>query len=217
MKVLVVAVHPDDETLGCGGTLLRHKASGDELHWLIVTEAGTDHPAHAKRSSQIPAVGRSYGFAGTHQLRLPTTRLDTLPVSDLIENIAGVFKAVRPDIVYLPFCNDVHSDHRVVFNATFSCSKTFRAPYLKRILMMETVSETEFAPVQAGSAYAPNVFVDISVHLDEKLRIAQLYDDELGEHPFPRSLENLRALATMRGATAGCRYAESFVLLKEII
>ena len=83
--------------------------------------------------------------------------------------------------------------------------------------MMETVSETDFSPALPGQVFMPNVFVDIEEHLEKKLNIARIYEDELGNHPFPRSLEGLRALATVRGATAGCKYAEAFTLLKEIL
>jgi LmbE family N-acetylglucosaminyl deacetylase len=216
VKTLIVAVHPDDETLGCGGTLLKHKAAGDEQHWMIVTEAMPGHPAHGRRPGQIAEVSQRYGFAGVHELRFPTTRLDTVPTGDLVGAMAGVLNAVRPEVLYLPFSNDAHSDHRVAAAAALSCAKSFRFPYLRKILMMETVSETEFAASVSGSTFAPNVLVDISPYLEEKLDIATVYGDEIGQHPFPRSLENLRALATFRGATAGCRYAEGFVLVREV-
>ncbi len=83
--------------------------------------------------------------------------------------------------------------------------------------MIETLSETEFALSTKEDSFAPNVFVDISIFMDKKLEIMNIFKGELGEHPFPRSERNLLALATLRGATAGCEYAESFVLLKEIL
>ncbi|MBK9161513.1 MAG: PIG-L family deacetylase [Nitrosomonadales bacterium] len=214
-KILVVAVHPDDETLGCGGTLLRHRAAGDEIHWLIVTEAGND-ALRQRRTGQIGQVGQAYGFAGIHTLGFPTTRLDQLETGVLVGGIAKIVEAVAPEIIYLPFAYDIHSDHRLVFEAAYSCTKVFRYPSVRRVLMMETPSETDFSPALPGQGFTPNVFVDIADHFDKKMAIAGIYGDEMGAHPFPRSLEGMRALATVRGAAAGCKYAEAFMLLKEI-
>jgi len=107
----------------------------------------------------------------------------------------------------------MHSDHRKIFEAAYSCTKSFRYPFIKKIYMIETLSETEFAP---STKEDPNVFVDISKYMDKKIEIMKVFESEIGVHPFPRSERNLRALGTLRGATAGCEYAESFVLLKEI-
>ena len=139
-------------------------------------------------------------------------------VRDAIRNAIGkVIQAVRPSIIYLPFKNDVHTDHQTVFKATCSCTKTFRYPFLKKVLMMETISETEFAPPLSGWTFAPNVFVDITKHFHQKIQIMNIYRSELGRHPFPRSVENMESLAKIRGVSAGCRFAEAFMLLKEIM
>ena len=214
-KILVVAVHPDDETLGCGGTWLRHRATGDETHWLIGTEAGND-ALKLRRAAQVEQIRQAYGFTDIHPLNFPTTCLDQLATGELVNAIAGVVAAVTPEVVYLPFAYDIHSDHRIVFEAAYSCTKVFRYPSVRRVLMMETMSETDFSPAMPGQFFIPNVFVDIEDYLEKKLNIARIYEDEMGNHPFPRSLEGLRALATVRGAAAGCRYAEAFTLLKEI-
>lgn len=220
-KVLVLAVHPDDETLGCGGTLLKLKNKGCELHWLIATavseELGYSREFVAARRREIETVVQRYGFAGVHELGLPSARVETLPLGSIVGQIATIIKAVAPDTLFLPFREDVHSDHRILFNAAFSCTKSFRQPSLRRIYMMETPSETEFAPAIPSQSFAPNTFVDISSCFAEKLEILQIFGSEIGEHPFPRSIANITALATFRGATAGCRYAESFMLLKEIL
>jgi len=121
---------------------------------------------------------------------------------------------VEPSIVYLPFKSDIHSDHRVAFEAAFSCTKSFRYPTIQKTLMMETISESEFSPSLKEDAFIPNYFVDITDYMDQKIKIISNYASELDSHPFPRSLKNVAALATFRGATAGCSYAESFMLLK---
>jgi len=219
-KILVIAVHPDDETLGCGGSLLKHASNNDEIHWLIATDIkksdGFEKKVIEKRNNEISMVEKLYGFKSVNRLGLSTMRVDEYSMSELIGKISKVINDVRPNTIYLPFKGDVHSDHRCVFEAAFSCTKVFRYPFIKKIYMVETLSETEFSSGTNEDSFVPNVFVDISMFMDKKLEIMSLYEGELGEHPFPRSLRNLLALATLRGATAGCEYAESFVLLKEI-
>ena len=219
-KVLVVATHPDDETLGCGGALLKHKSQGDEIHWLICTELreseGFSPDRIASRRQEINHVKDLYAFDGVYDLNIPTMQVDTFSMSDLVGRVSKIIREVRPNILYLPFKSDVHSDHRKIFEAVFSCTKSFRYPFIKKIMMMETLSETEFAPSTKEDYFAPDIFVDITDFFDRKVNIMKVFKSELGEFPFPRSVENIEALAKYRGATCGCRYAESFMLLKEI-
>lgn len=220
-NVLVVATHPDDETLACGGTILRHKACGDRVNWLIMTgiheEHGFSSNAISKRKDTLARVAGSYCFDAVVDLNLPTARLDTIPQQELVTRAAKAFNDIRPEVVYLPFCHDVHTDHQTTFKAVFACTKSFRYPFIQRLLMMETVSETDFAPAVSGAWFTPNVYMDITDHLERKLEIMRLYDTEIADHPFPWNLENIRALATHRGAMSGCHQAEAFMLLKEIL
>ena len=215
-KALVIAVHPDDETLGCGGTLLKHKANNDEIHWLICTAMNKNQSKYKVREQEIEKISKMYDFNGVHKLELNTMQVDEYSISELIEKISKVINKVQPNIIYLPFKGDVHSDHRKIFEAAFSCTKTFRYPFIKNMYMMETLSETEFAPSTMGDNFVPNVFVDISKYLDKKIQLMKIFESEIGMHPFPRSEKNIKALATFRGASCGCEYAESFMLLKEI-
>ncbi len=214
-KILVVAVHPDDETLGCGGTLLKHQAENDEVVWLICTQSLPEAESES-RQNEINTVAGLYRFSKTIQLGLTAAEVDSYPTDKLIKLISQVVHEVKPHTIYLPFRHDVHSDHRKIFEAAYSCTKSFRYPFIKKILMMETLSETEFAPATQDNAFVPNVFIDISAHMKKKQAILRVYQSEMAEHPFPRSERNVAALATLRGATSGCEYAESFVLLKEI-
>ena len=216
-KILIIAVHPDDETLGCGGTLLKHKANGDEIHWLICTTLEESHSYYKTREKEIEKVYDMYGFGSMYNLRLKTMQVDEYTMSELVGKISKVINEVQPTTIYLPFKGDVHSDHRKIFEASYSCTKSFRYPFIKKIYMIETLSETEFAPSTKEDSFIPNVFVDVSEFFDKKIEIMKVFESEVEEHPFPRSERNLRALATLRGATSGCEYAESFVLLKEIL
>jgi len=218
-NVIVIAPHPDDETLGCGGAILRHREQGDAVHWLIVTGMGENFPPQriAARAVEIEAVTRNFGFASVHPLNLPTTALDTVPLGTMVGAIKAVFDAICADTVYLPYRGDVHTDHQIVFDAVSSCTKWFRCPSIKRILAYETLSETEFGINPDSNGFRPNVFIDISAQLDRKIDILNCYAPELGSFPFPRSIETVRAQAALRGATAGCAAAEAFMLLKEIL
>jgi LmbE family N-acetylglucosaminyl deacetylase len=217
-KVLVVSPHPDDEVLGVGGTLLRHKAEGAKVAWLIVTTITTDTGWTAEkikqRAEEIKRVRALFGFDSVFELNFPTTQLDQVPMSDLVAAIANIFKTFEPEEVFVPHPSDVHTDHRVVFNAVASCTKWFRYPSVKRVLAYETLSETDFG-LGTDQAFRPNVFVNIEPYIEDKLRAMDIYASELGEFPFPRSHVAIRALATLRGAASGFEAAEAFELLRE--
>jgi N-acetylglucosamine malate deacetylase 1 len=218
MKTLVVAPHPDDEILGCGGTLLRRKAEGADLGWLLVTgisgQTGWSAEVKQQRAAEIDKVGELVGFDQVYNLALPSAQLDQLPMSDLVEKFSAVFQEFQPMEVLLPCRSDVHTDHRVVFDAGAACIKWFRCPSVKRVMAYETISETEFG-LDPDNSFQSNYFVDISEFLERKLEIMTVYKSELSDFPFPRSNEAIRALATLRGSTAGFMAAEAFQLLRE--
>lgn len=201
-------------------TLLRHVAEGAEVHWLIVTaitqEAGFSKDRIASRNAEIAQVAQAYGFAGVHQAGLPTMRLDTLPKADVIAAVSKTVNAVGPDTLYLPYRNDAHSDHSVVFDATVACCKTFRYPSIRRVYAYETLSETEFGLRTDDPGFRPNLFVDGTAWLERKIKIMKMFSGEMGAFPFPRSEECMRSQAALRGSQAGVRAAEAFMVLKEI-
>jgi LmbE family N-acetylglucosaminyl deacetylase len=218
---IVVAPHPDDETLGCGGTMLRCKDEGGSIHWLIVTHVSTDLGYSKKRVEQreeeIRRVAEQYGVSGVTNLRFPTTRLDAEPLGDIVEAVGRVFQKIEPEVVYVPYRSDVHTDHAVVFDAVTSSTKWFRYPSVRRVLAYETLSETDFAIDPDTNGFRPNVFCNITGYVDEKVETMQIYDSEIGTHPFPRSEASIRALATLRGSASGFEAAEAFMLLRERI
>lgn len=220
-KIAVVAVHPDDETIGAGGSILRFKSEGADVFWVVLTNVHVQHGFKAEdvatRSKEIIEVSEHYKFNDTFLLDFPTTQLDRLPKGEIISAISKVFKTVNPTTVILPFLGDVHSDHRVGFECAYTCTKNFRYPSIKKIWMMETSSETDFSLPGQHNAFSPNVFVDISGFIQKKEEIFRLFKSEIGQHPFPRSIENLYALATVRGATAGVHYAEGFMNIKTVL
>lgn len=219
-KVLVISAHPDDEALGCGGTLLRHKNTGNDIYWIIVTGMykSTEYTNEkiSLRELEINNVVKQLKIKEVYQLNYPTASLNPVDLQTLIPKISEIFKNIKPAIIYCPNRSDAHSDHGIVFDAAMACTKSFRHPYIREVLMYECLSETEFAPALSENAFMPNCFVDISNEIEDKIQLVNIYKSELGEHPFPRSERNIRALATYRGAIAGVGYAEAFQLIKSI-
>lgn len=218
MKTIVIAPHPDDEVLGVGGTLLRRKAEGAKLAWLIVTtisvKSDWDEGKVKQRADEIHRVTELFGFDEVFALNFPTTQLDHLPMSDLIVEVSNAFRSFEPEEVFVPHPSDVHTDHRITADAVASCTKWFRYPTIKRVLAYETLSETDFA-LGTEQGFRPNVFIDIALFLEDKLRAMDIYASELGAFPFPRCHQAIRALATLRGAASGFMAAEAFELLRE--
>ena len=221
MRILVIAPHPDDETLGCGGSLLKHKSNGDSLSWLVATrghEPQWSADLLDRKEKEIASVTAAYGFDQTIRLNFPTIRLDTIPLDEFIAAIRNAISDCKPELVYLNHFGDVHSDHRIVFEATMSVLKPFYSDKhgVKRVLSYEVVSSTDAAPLNPARAFVPNVFTDVTDFLEKKLEIMALYESELQPSPLPRALDNLRALARLRGATIGVEFAEAFMLVREV-
>ena len=216
-NVLFVSVHPDDETLGCGGTILKHKCSGDIINWLNITDMDNNHPFNfsseivEKVQHIIMNVVNSYEFNNFINLKFYERIIDTISISELITKISKVIYDIQPDILYIPNRSDVNSDHRIAFQAIYPCTKNFRYPFIKSILMYETLSETEFSPPLAENSFIPNTFVDITDFIERKIEIMKLYETEIMPDPLPRSAHAIKGLAAFRGSRIGVRYAEAFM------
>lgn len=219
-NIIVISAHPDDETLGVGGTLLKHKYQGDNLFWIIATNIfetqGFSRKKILQRQLEIEKVASEYGFIKTFKLDYKTMSLTSESLLKMIPQISEIFHEVKPEVIYTLNRSDAHSDHRYLSDAVLACTKSFRYPFIKEVLMYECISETEFAPAFFEKVFLPNYFVDISAFLNKKIEIMRVFESELGNSPFPRSEENIRALAKFRGSTAGCQYAEAFQVVKII-
>ena len=219
-KLLFIAPHADDETLGCGGTMLKYKSKGDEIYWLLVTgmsEAnGYSKERIEKRKTEIETVAQSYGITQRFELNLAPAGLDTLALSDIVVRFSDVIEKVKPNAVYVPYRNDAHSDHKIVFDAAMATTKLFRYPYIKEVIAYETISETEYGMKPEDGGFRPNLFENISQFVEKKLAIMSHYESEMGVFPFPRSCEAIEALTKLRGAQSNFDAAEAFMLLKEV-
>jgi LmbE family N-acetylglucosaminyl deacetylase len=217
-KILVISPHADDEVLGCGGTLLRCAKHHLETAWLLVTSVSTSNgfsKEHAEiRSKEISTVKNLLGISRIFEIGLKPTSLNSNCLQLLISHFERVVNDFRPTTVYLPFRGDIHSDHRIIFEAFMPFAKSFRYPFIKKILMYETVSETDLGSNLLQEHFKPNLFTEITEFIDRKIQMMRIYDSEFGDHPFPRSEDSITSLAKLRGSQAGVKFAEAFQILK---
>jgi LmbE family N-acetylglucosaminyl deacetylase len=218
--VLVVAAHPDDEVLGCGGVMARHAAHDDEVHVLIATrgaaEMFSDQEIQETRQS-MRAAHEVLGVAGAHFLDFPAPKLDLVPGHQLADAISAVTESLHPKVVYLPHLGDLHADHRAVAHATLVAARPLPGCRTRRLLCYETLSATDWAPPSPHDAFVPTVFVDITDYLEYKLRAMSCYRGQVRQPPHTRSLQSIEALARVRGGAVGVHSAEAFVLMRDII
>lgn len=213
-SVLVIAAHPDDEILGCGGTLRRHVVEGDTAHALIVCEGETLRyqgrevglAEHARQAAEI------IGFASIELLGFRDQHLDASSLTDLIAPLEKKIRETRPQVIYTHFQGDLNRDHQIVAEAVAVASRPLET-YVEEVLGFETASSTEWNIVQR---FAPNQFVEISSTLEEKLRAMACYQSEVRHWPHPRSLESLRSRARYWGSCVLVDAAEAFVVYRRI-
>ena len=217
--ILVVAAHPDDEVLGCGGTIARHAAEGDNVHILILAEGATARDGSGgEELTALRAAARNaaevLGAEPPDFLGLPDNRLDRLPLLDVIKPIEAVVANVKPAVVYTHHGGDLNVDHRVVHQAVLTACRPLPDSPVRAIYAFETVSSTEWASPD-DEPFRPTRFVDITEQLERKLKALGAYGMEVRPAPHARSLENVSALATHRGAGAGLTAAEAFMVVRE--
>lgn len=223
--VLVVAAHPDDEVLGCGGTMARHAKEGDAVFVGILGEGITSR--YAKRRSAPAkslrelkeAVHSSADRLGVRKVFLssfPDNRFDTVPLLDIVKVVESWMEAVSPSLVYTHHEGDLNIDHRRVHQAVLTATRPTSSRGPRSIYSFEVPSATDWAFSGCGSSFQPNVFSDISETLRIKEEALSCYKSEMRPFPHPRSFEAIRAGAIRWGSVAGVRAAEAFELIREM-
>lgn len=215
-RVLVIAAHPDDGALGCGGAIARYIKEGKEAYLCIVTRVYTPDWTQKyleNRDKQIDASNKILGIKKTLSLDFPAVKLDTVPQKKLNDALTQVIREVAPELVYIPHMGDLNRDHRLVFEASLVATRPV-GNAVKGILSYETLSTTEWGQVFAP--FVPNVYIDITETFDTKLKAVAAYADEIRAYPHPRSPEAVKALAQKRGSEAGVALAEAFTLIREL-
>lgn len=219
-KILVFAPHPDDEILGVGGTIARNILGGNEVYVCVVTKAKPPlfRNIELNQLNQDDAV-RCHEFLGikkTFFLEFPAADLESVKRYELNDRILGVVKEVNPDEVYIPHIGDMQKDHQIVVDACMVALRPKYFPQVKKILVYETLSETDWNLPNVSNAFIPNVFVNIEETLEIKKKALSFYSLQVSKFPDARSEEAVEALARYRGALMHWRAAEAFMLVREI-
>lgn len=223
-RVLIIAAHPDDEILGCGGTIAKYRGRGVEFGVLFIAEGSScrfENPTCLEAKDAIKSrtcdAKIALSLLGVNRVLFtdfPCGRLDQIPLIQINKLIEKEIREFRPDTIFTHSSHDANNDHRIVFNATIIATRPGAQNHVLRLLSYEVLSSTEWG---FNSAFAPNYFESLSANeLDTKYKALGCYKTELRSYPFPRSQEGLQSLAMFRGMQVGCKYAEAFQILREI-
>ena len=225
MNVLVIAAHPDDEVLGCGGTIRRLADEGHVIHIAILGEGITsrytqrDHADQglvAQLHNRSQEVADSLGAAKLSLFALPDNRFDTVAILDVVKIIEGLVEELRPSVVYTQHGGDLNVDHVVTYRAALTATRPMEGQSVRAVYAYEVASSTEWAFQQFSPLFQPNMFVDIGATLEAKVQAMQAYESEARPFPHPRSPEALRATARRWGSVVGVQAAEAFQCIRDI-
>ena len=226
-NILVVAAHPDDEVLGCGGAIIRHVQAGDSVHVHIMAEGLTSRSpqrASFKQDDQLKrladcaeAVSQMMGVQSLQLHPFPDNRMDSLELLDIVKVVEAMIDEVKPDVVYMHHAGDVNIDHQLTHQAVLTACRPIPGAGVNTLLFFETPSSTEWNFSGIGAAFSPNWFVDISDTLQLKLAALAVYEQEMRAWPHPRSLKAVELLAGWRGSTIGVAAAEAFCVGRNIV
>ncbi len=216
-NILVIAPHMDDEALGCGGAILKHKSAKDKVRVIFIAHRVYNHRFDKNKNivekQHALKAKLCLGYDEVIFLNLNDERLDA-SVQDIIIPLEKHVAKIKPDIVYLPLRGDNNQDHRAVFDAARVVLRPMATPFIKEIYMYEIPSSTEQSPPLLENTFFPNYFVDISKYIDRKIKAYRCYKTEKRTYPHPRSEIALRILSKRRGVEIGFKYAEAFMTLR---
>ena len=222
-KVLSILAHPDDEVLGCGGTIARLSKKGNEIYVLILGEGITsrdDIRDKQKRKSETLALRRQaeeanklLGIKKIFFYDFPDNRFDTIPFLDIVKVIEKIKNQIKPEIIFTHYEKDLNIDHQITYKAVITATRPLEKENVKEIYSFEIPSSTEWSyPL----SFSPNMFYDISETIDVKIKALKEYKSELKKYPYPRSLEGVELTAKNWGMKVGLNYAEAFKTVRII-
>jgi LmbE family N-acetylglucosaminyl deacetylase len=225
-RILVVAAHPDDEILGCGGTIAKLSSTGNEVHIVIMAEGSTSrsasrdvelHREQIRHLSELAYKTNTYlGAASVTLHGLPDNRMDSLELLDVIKIVESEIERIRPEVVFTHHSADLNIDHRIIHDCVLTACRPQPAHPTNRILFFEVPSSTEWRPNTSVSPFVPNWFEDIAAFLSLKLKALEQYESEVRPWPHARSVKAAEYLARWRGASVGVDAAEGFVLGRNV-
>lgn len=222
MRVLVIAPHMDDEVLGPGGAIVRHIERKDRVAVVIAANRAYNHrydPVAIRQEEECARRAQKVlGYQDLTFLRLPDEKLDQgQGLLNLILPLEKAVRAVKPDLVYLPYRADLNQDHRAVYEAGIIACRPLTVARPSRLVCYEVPSSTDQRPSLNGDHFPPNWYLPLSgVHIKKKAEALKCYKRELRKFPHPRSAEGVKLLAAKRGTEIGATAAEAFLLIREI-
>lgn len=217
-KILVVAAHPDDEILGCGGTIAKHKKNGDYVSVLIMSDGVNSREDKFQNESineRRDCAKKANNLLKVDELTFlsfPDNQMDAVPLLKVIKSIENEMHRVCPDTVYTHSLSDLNIDHQIVHNATVTACRPLPDQLVTQLFFFEIPSSTEWTSSPSNNVFNPNWFTDISETLKLKLDALSLYKAEVKDFPHPRSIDAVKSLAKWRGASSGLHAAEAFEL-----
>lgn len=225
MKILVVAAHPDDEVLGCGGTIARYARDGHDVFVAILGEGETSRRSAGEQvdeqklealGANAKAAAKALGVSELITTHLPDNRFDSIPLLEVVKVVESLIDRLRPEVIFTHWAGDLNIDHVITHRAVMTATRGMTGGSVRELYAFEVPSSSEWAFGQFEGAFNPNVFLDISATLQHKLDAMNCYKSESRSFPHPRSREALTALAQYRGSASGLDAAEAFQLIRRI-
>jgi len=225
-KILVVAAHPDDEVLGCGGTIAKYSKSGRSVYCLILGEGATSRYASRKKADfnkvrdlkkQAKEAGRILGIKEIFFSDFPDNSFDSVPILKIIKEIKRIKDIIGPGIIYTHHYGDLNIDHSIVYKAVLTACRPLKDESVREIYSFEVPSSTEWHGPDKEASFIPDRFIDISKTIEKKIEALRCYKKELRPYPHPRSVKGIRVLASKRGMETGLKFAESFETIRAIV
>ncbi|OOX96186.1 GlcNAc-PI de-N-acetylase [Campylobacter coli] len=221
-KILIVAAHPDDEVLGCFGTVSKLIKEGNEAYTLILGEGKTSRVSDRNEikneefknlENEALKANQSIGIKELFREKFPDNRFDSVPLLDIVKSVERVKNKLKPDIIFTHFYNDLNIDHQITYKAVLTATRPMPNESVKEIYSFEILSSTEW---NFPTLFSPDVFIDISQTLEHKIDAMKFYNSELCNFPHPRSIEGIELIAKIQGLKVGLKNAEAFKLVRAI-
>ena len=226
-RYLIIAAHPDDEVLGCGGSMAKWSKDGSEVHVLIMSKGVTsrykkgDKSRRRKDFSELAIstkkAGEIIGSSSIELLDYPDNRMDSVDLLDVVKSIENKIKKIKPECVVTHHCGDLNIDHQIINQAVLTACRPQPGQLIKSILSFEVPSATDWQSSSHSNFFRPNWFEDITDTLKIKIKALEAYKSEMRKWPHARSIKALDHLAKWRGASVGYDAAEAFVLIRKLL
>ena len=225
MPTLVIVAHPDDETLGCGGTIARLASEQKEVHVLILGEGITSRQTDIEGASNEEInmlrqnsrqAGAILGVSNIYFESFSDNKFDSIPLLEIVKVIESYIKKISPHTVFTHHGGDLNIDHSLTSRAVLTATRPMPGCQVKRLYTFETLSATEWSFGQTGQSFTPNYFVNIQNHINQKIEAMEAYGGEIRNFPHPRSVKAIKTLAGLRGSMAGMKFAEAFSIVRTL-